>query len=258
MSFKNLIKKAASCPHDYIVVLDEMDAKIRSSAYQNVMSINTKHPKSVFLHEFGHSFANLAEEYTPAKIPRGSENCQKSCDKFEGEGSCFKGCSNTNYYRSIENGVMRTLSTDDYGIYNDNLISELIEKSVPKDLQITGAAVSEFSNSCKNKYFSIVETAYNGEKFTQIGQAELTAGCSPNPSHLLAGPYQLDNGTHFNTLIFTIANDSRAIFEGNSTLLVIPGAKASPTFIRDSITHEYVGEITTLPSQGGNILCKVE
>jgi len=67
---KELIKKAAECPNDIIVVLDdEKDKKIRRSAYLNVMSINTKDNPIVLVHEMGHVFANLAEEYITGQIP---------------------------------------------------------------------------------------------------------------------------------------------------------------------------------------------
>ncbi len=66
---------AKQCPHDYIVVVKKEPSNIRSSAYGNILSINSVHEDSVLIHEFGHAFANLAEEYDGAKIPFGSENC---------------------------------------------------------------------------------------------------------------------------------------------------------------------------------------
>lgn len=202
---RDLIKKAASCPYDYIVVLDEMESKIRSSSYKNVMSINTKHPLSVFLHEFGHSFSNFAEEYIPARIPRGSKNCQSDCEKFEGEvDGCFEECSNSRYYRSIENGVMRTLATDDFGIYNDELISNLIENSIPKDLQITGNAIKEgrFTDCSKQEYIFFTTEKQADGTFKEIIKTR-ERGCAPR--NLLAGDYYYkideDEQKHFSNLV---------------------------------------------------------
>lgn len=46
---RELIRKAASCPNDYIVVVKEEKPQIRSSAYMNVISLNSNHhPKNVF------------------------------------------------------------------------------------------------------------------------------------------------------------------------------------------------------------------
>ena len=255
---RDLIKKAASCPYDYVVVLDEMDREIRSSAYQNVMSINSNHPKSVFLHEFGHAFANFAEEYTPARIPRGSENCQKGCDKFgEESDGCFKECSNSGHYRSIEKGVMRTLSTEDYGIYNDNLIRSLIENSVPKDLQITGSVVDGSFRNCENERYFMADIIHDEEKFESTLISKHT-GCSPNPSHRLAGDFKLSDGTHFTSnLVYTMSPEdgNHGVYKKTSSLIVIPETSELLTSIIDLKSNEVIGQIS-LPSTGGNILCR--
>jgi len=121
---KELIKKSSVCPNDYVIVLTSRDSNIRSSSYMNVVSINIRHPKTVLLHEFAHTFANLADEYVPSVIPRGSKNCQKNCDKFEVIDSCNQGCSKDSYFRSSDSSVMRTLSTKDYRTLNTKIIEE--------------------------------------------------------------------------------------------------------------------------------------
>lgn len=154
---KDVVKKASSCPNDYIVVLKDESKKIRSSAFMNVLSINLNHLKTVFTHEFGHAFANLADEYVPAKIPKKSENCISDCQDFEGEiDGCFLGCSNSNYFRSIDKGLMKTLSSKDYGIFNKNIILENIDKqSKSEQMGISGQAVSEIENCVKESYYLI-------------------------------------------------------------------------------------------------------
>ncbi len=128
---KKLIRDSSVCPNDYVVVLSDQPNQIRSSAYMNVMSLNANSPKSVLLHEFGHAFANLADEYVPSIIPWGSKNCQSVCSEFDelnkeyGElEGCFVECSRSDYYRSSENSVMRTLKTDDFGILNSGLLGK--------------------------------------------------------------------------------------------------------------------------------------
>ena len=168
---KEIIKKASSCPNDFIVVIKEEEDNIRSSAYMNVMSLNEKHPLSVFIHEFGHVFANLAEEYVPANLPAGAKNCVADCEKFEGlEEGCFEGCSKAEYYRSINSGVMRTLSSEEYGSFNENLILNRINKNKNK---ITGYAIKE--ENCGEKYY-LIEGAYlNGE--IKILEKSIESGC---------------------------------------------------------------------------------
>lgn len=168
---RDLIRKAASCPNDHIIVLNgDSDRSIRSSNYLNVMSINSKHPLSVLMHEFGHSFVNLAEEYVPAKIPRNSAgNCVAECDEFAKKtDGCYQGCSLDEYKRSINNGIMRTLSSESYGIFNEAVILEKIN-NVKEGLGSfgfdhaeaptgapTGFAVKE-EKDCSNEEYYLIE-----------------------------------------------------------------------------------------------------
>jgi len=175
---KDTIKAAASCPNDYIAVIDEQPSNIRSSAYQNIMSINSVHSLNVLIHEFGHVFANLAEEYTPATIPRGSKNCQSTCEGFKSEiDGCFQGCSKTDYHRSIQNGVMKTLSTADYGTFNKNLIRELMDQYLELS-PITGQATTTIS-SCSTEKYVLLEVK-NQEGVPTVIDKKLVSGCAPS------------------------------------------------------------------------------
>lgn len=166
-----LIKKAASCPSDYIIVIKEEEAKIRSSAYMNVISLNSKLQKTVLAHEFGHAFANLADEYTPSQIPKGSENCAKDCESFGG--GCFKGCSTDDYYRSIEAGLMRTLSVSTFGKFNEELISKRI--STQSAQTITASAIAEPVN-CENEMYYLIEGNYTSSNMTVLSKS-IEQGC---------------------------------------------------------------------------------
>lgn len=211
---KSIIKTASSCPNDYIFVLKSESSEIRSSSYMNVVSINKNHQKSVIAHEFGHSFANLAEEYTPATLPLKSKNCVSECNKFDSlnEG-CYEGCSKTDYFRSINSGIMRTLSSKSYGAFNSFLISEKISKFK----RITGNVVSENDfNSCLDKEYYLISGLYNIETETiNISSKTLDIGCVGSSG---SGPFEysinnIDGSTlgsgEFNPeFIFTDAQDS--------------------------------------------------
>jgi len=123
---RELIRVSSKCPNEIIVVLSDEKTNVRSSAYMNVISINSNLPKSVLIHELGHVFSNLADEYIPANIPSGSKNCVSECDGFDGIGGCFEGCSRSDFYRSSESSIMRTLSSDSFGDFNQNLIKQTI------------------------------------------------------------------------------------------------------------------------------------
>ncbi len=171
---KELIQKAASCPNDYIFVTDSRDSSIRSSSYMGVMSINLNHPMSVVLHEFGHAFANFAEEYAPAKIPAGSKNCVSSCDKFGGYAdNCFQECSNADYFRSIDEGIMRTLNVETYGDYNNQVIEQKITSSKST---LSGRAVDN-TIPCEEQKYLLVTATYDGQSINVINK-ELKAGCA--------------------------------------------------------------------------------
>jgi len=170
---KDLVKKSSACPNDYIVVLGDYPPKIRSSSFMNVLSLNENHPKSVFLHEFGHAFANLAEEYVElnAKIPEGSKNCVERCESFGSVGGCYNGCTLSEFFRSPPNGVMRTLSTTDYGAFNKNLIKERMEEENEFFGKYTGKVISETSDCESQNYYLIGQVEGELKK-------ELHRGCA--------------------------------------------------------------------------------
>jgi hypothetical protein len=134
------VKKAASgCPHEFVFVLIDrnkmMDflSPIRSSAVSNIANINTADVPSVVMHEFGHSFADLADEYVDdyylgirfdgERYP----NCDaRDCSKWTGtQGTyCIQGCSTNSYYRGTQSSLMRSLSDEYFGPINEKAINE--------------------------------------------------------------------------------------------------------------------------------------
>ncbi len=169
---KEMIKKAGSCPNDYVVVIKDEKSSIRSSSYMNVLSINPRHQLTVFPHEFGHAFVNLADEYVPATLPSKSKNCVSDCEKFGGEKEgCFAGCSKSEYFRSIDSGIMRTLLSEDYGKINKNIILEKLSKNA----KISGQVIEEIKD-CSAQQYHLIEGMYNDGTIT-ITDKFLEAGC---------------------------------------------------------------------------------
>ena len=193
---KEVVQKAGSCPNDFIVVLNSsFSSEIRSSSYLNVMSININHPMSVFVHEFGHSFVNLAEEYVPAKIPRNSAgNCVGNCKDFEGKNDgCFKECSLAEYSRSVDRGVMRSLFAEKYGSFNEWVVTNKINEY--SHSRITGKAVEEVRN-CEDEKYHLVEFS----PLEGIVDDELVKGCGG------------DNGN--GGFSYRVITDNEIIFSG--------------------------------------------
>lgn len=197
---RDLIKKAASCPNDHIVVLNgDYDRSMRSSNYLNVLSINTKHPLSVFAHEFGHSFVNLAEEYVPAKIPRNSAgNCAADCIDFQGRNDgCFEGCSRGDYFRSVDNGIMRTLQADHYGSFSEWVITnKILEMTKQDDSVISGRAIDEERDCSKEKYLLVGGHVEDGDIL--IDEKSIQRGCSGgNGEGEFSSKIVLEDGSEF-------------------------------------------------------------
>jgi len=216
---RDLIKKASSCKSDYIVVLQSKPSQIRSSTYMNVISINTALPLSVFPHEFAHAFAFLADEYVPATLPKGSENCGSSCSNFES--SCFQGCSKSEYYRSINSGIMRTLSSSVYGPFDEALISK---KLSPNNNYLTGNAILE-KNECSSKNYYLLELQNSNGALVLINKT-VESGCSSSSG---SGNYyyeifknnEIADINSFNPqLIFTDSTDSGEVFNSQEKIYI--------------------------------------
>ncbi len=257
---KELVKKAASCPNDYLVVLKEEPSNIRSSAYMNVLSINTRHPKSVFPHEIAHALANLAEEYIPATLPSGQKNCVSSCNKFPEEiNSCEIGCSKDSYYRSINSGIMRTLSSNEYGIYDENLIQERINSQTSAS-QITGRAIYE---DCQDQKYYLIDAIYNSQQNTiQVQSQTIEPGCVGGNGYgnfnynLYNNQDMLIDSSSFNSeLIFTDAPNeieiSGEIYENDGPFMLkisaIPDVKKLEIAHKDKITEINIQGIGSRP-----------
>ncbi len=174
---KELTEKASSCPHDFIIVIEKRPSDIRSSAHLNVASINKALSKTVLIHEIGHLFG-LDEEYNAGYTPSLlSPNCKISCDKFgQYKDSCYQECASPSFYRSVENGVMRTLSPDDdlnpYGDFNNEVISsKIIEHQRP----ITGLAIST-TEECSQQSYILIEAIYQDGEIIVLSK-EKRQGC---------------------------------------------------------------------------------
>lgn len=134
------VKKLASyCPNDYIIILvdrskvKDLITPVRSSAISNMEKINTADNKLVVLHEFGHIFGGLADEYVDEKYyenigfdPNDYPNCDfpPRCEGWIGTNGtgCFEGCSLKRYSRPTTNSIMRSLNTEKFGPLNEKIL----------------------------------------------------------------------------------------------------------------------------------------
>ena len=249
---------AKQCPHDYIVVIKEKPINIRSSAYSNVLSINSVHEDSVLIHEMGHAFGNLAEEYGGAKIPSGAKNCVSSCAKFNGQiDSCELECSESNYYRSIPSGVMRTLITNNYGIYNNEIINKLLEKNKPKDTIITGNQIDNLEERC-NQDILAVEITQSDETLTAKTDNIIYNGCAPRESG--TGNLCFNDNCYPSMLFTDVQNQEMQILEGETFTPEIPVTFYIQQNTQDPEVEIMLNEVITETIntlQAGATACKI-
>ncbi len=133
---------ASNCPHDYIIVIVDRSkladtlSPVRSSALANIAKINTADNRFVIMHELGHTFGGLADEYVDKYYEnmgfKADEypNCDtQGCNKWYGKEStgCFGGCSTNAYFRSSETSIMKELKVHDYGALNKEIIKKKID-----------------------------------------------------------------------------------------------------------------------------------
>lgn len=183
---KNNVKLASSCPNDFVIaVKDDYDSSVRSSTYMNFVTINSAHQSTVVPHEFSHALANLADEYVPATIPKGSSNCASSCQDFDSEFSCYSGCSKDDYFRAYDYGIMRSLTASSFGDFDSNLIIVNINNQLSKSSGgskknlLTGKATGEIDTSCSDKEYYLVQGHFSSEKLIVDSKSRQT-GCFGN------------------------------------------------------------------------------
>ena len=183
---KETLKKAASCQHDVIIALTEDNEDIRASAYHNVISLNTRLPKEVLLHELGHTQPfNLDEEYLANyNPPLSSPNCKKSCESFGSSPlECFEECSSGSYKRSVFNGIMRTLSPENpeipFGKYNTEIMQGALEKYTFSPSETITGQVSSEPASCLGQNYILLEISYSSSlNKIEVTNKEAFVGCA--------------------------------------------------------------------------------
>lgn len=233
---KELIKKAASCPNDFIFIPKNTERNLRSSTKANVVTLNTQHPLTVLTHEIGHVLTNLADEYIPASLPKSAKNCVQNCEEFADKtDGCFQGCSDADHYRSINNGIMRTLNNNNYGIFNEKLIKIQISQFLDKSL-ITGFALTDEQKDCDEQSYYLVETHLENETII-IDKKTIEKGCAPDKTPELnlkytftdAPPNNQENQIDGQTFIAT---------EDDKSFIAIPNTEQETIIITETNTQQ--------------------
>ncbi|MBT4630989.1 hypothetical protein HOC06_02090 [Candidatus Woesearchaeota archaeon] len=149
-------RSAVMCPgQDMNVVLVSRDKvnnffkHLRSSAWHNLVSLNSVDDPLVLAHEWGHIGPDFADEYVfGGRINWDAPNCDSeysTCPKFSvvDESECHVGCVNDKNSRSVFYGIMSNYwKSDRFGPYNEWYIEKFIlekTKATVGDIEEDGA-----------------------------------------------------------------------------------------------------------------------
>lgn len=129
-------REASACPNDQVVVLyntNRWGGAAIGLLHGGISLVASAYPW-ITVHELGHSFGGLWDEYDYVGSAQGdittAPNCDNdnTCPKWSSipNTGCFRGCATNSFYRSIDNGLMRTANSRVFGIVNElHLIEHL-------------------------------------------------------------------------------------------------------------------------------------
>lgn len=144
-----VLKEASKCDYDHIFVLVKSEKECGSaSSYAKICS---KHPDAnlFLLHELGHSFGDLADEYVYSDFfgeysigEINDVNCaERGCEKWKNiTKNCYPGCTYSNLFRSADtNSIMYDL----YPQFNEickNHLKALIDNYILRQREVEKAS----------------------------------------------------------------------------------------------------------------------
>jgi len=152
---KIVAQEASQCPHDYIIVLVKSKEVCGSASYYAKVCSKNSLSSMILMHELGHSFGNLADEYVYSEVFGSysigeikSANCDTSeCNKWSSiTSNCFEGCTYSSLYRSEEKD---SIMYDYVPVYNkvcQNEIQNRINNYVKAKESVERPAKSYFVN----------------------------------------------------------------------------------------------------------------
>jgi len=143
----NKVKQtAAQCPSDEIFVLiDTKDFCGASKDYATVCTIEDSRAGLVLVHEFGHTFGGLGDEYSYGKSgDTNVPNCDVAgCSKWSGipGTGCFPTCGYTNLFRATNRNSLMNIYIDNFGPVSTGVLIDKLSnfKSSPSTQELLAA-----------------------------------------------------------------------------------------------------------------------
>ena len=153
---KKVIEQASQCNYDHIFILINSNQACGSASTYAKVCVKDSDANLVLIHELGHSFADLADEYVYEDYDIGeinNVNCApKGCEKWQDiTNNCIPGCTYENLYRSSPTSIMYKLVP----FFNDvskNHIQNLINNHIQIERSTYIAQLSPKSYSVNLRY----------------------------------------------------------------------------------------------------------
>jgi len=166
---KTVLEEASRCDYDSVIVLVNSREECGSASYYTKICSKNSYANTVLVHELGHSFADLADEYVYAdyfgdysvgevrEINCDEEGCEKWKNISEG---CYEGCTYSHLYRPAEK---YSIMFDLYPKFNDvckSHIEELIKNYYNDKSARKAEEKSYFINLNYNQGAIVFENAF--------------------------------------------------------------------------------------------------
>lgn len=162
---QKVLDEASQCNFDSIFILINSEKYCGSSTSYAKICAKNEFSKLILVHEIGHSFAGLADEYLYEEQYGNYDvgeidapNCaREGCEKWKNttEG-CFKGCSYSDLYRPAEKESIMYTFYPSFNTVSENHIEKLILNQIKENKKI------EKLSPKKESYF--VNAGYSGGK----------------------------------------------------------------------------------------------
>ena len=205
---KQVITKASQCPSDKIVVLINNENFCGSTGqYIKVCSKGIVNNPQVLVHEFGHLFGGLGDEYNYGIYPGMKKildynfpNCVNDCSKWPTNIStgCFKNCGYPDYYRSTESSCIMNGYVDHFCNVCLNQLNNLLSYYIIN-------SSSEIESPAPSKEYVIEIKSSNGT--LSQGETYVFEGVAPDNRIKTARGYEAKVISLDNQVMYSIGFD---------------------------------------------------
>jgi len=136
---QKVFEEASRCGFDNVFILINDSSFCGSASSYAKVCVKNENKNIILMHELGHSFGDLADEYVYEDIYEGYDigeidlaNCDDvGCDKWgEISKDCYSGCSYSSLYKSVESHSIMLDLFPEYNLVSQNQILRIIENSL--------------------------------------------------------------------------------------------------------------------------------